>query len=89
MKKFTILLLNLFLLFSCWTQTENKEADEQEKIIENSWSVVSEKEEWVIENTVNIIDDYYTETLPWSIQDARNVVDEINKRNSDMYKELR
>ena len=47
-----------------------------------------EKQEWIIENTTNIINDYYTETLPWTIRDARGVVNDINAWNEKLLKEL-
>jgi protein involved in sex pheromone biosynthesis len=90
MKKLTILLLVLFLLPSCWSQEEIIENTNSWEILEetNSWNITSENQEWIIENTTNIINNYYTETLPWAIQDARNVVDNINAWYENMQKEI-
>jgi hypothetical protein len=90
MKKFTILFLTLFLLFSCWKQEEVTENVSSWEIVEesNSWNTISENSKWIIENTTNIINDYYIETLPWAIRDAKDVVNDINIWYENMQKEI-
>jgi hypothetical protein len=90
MKKFTIIFLVLFLLLSCSTESKG------ENLLEtNSWDVntgevqeVQEEQKWAIKEAVDIIDNYYTETLPGAIRDAKNVVNDINARQNDLQREL-
>jgi protein involved in sex pheromone biosynthesis len=89
MKKIILLISCLLILSSCWNKEENLGETNSWEVFEetNSWNV-SENQEWIIENTTNIINDYYTETLPWAIQDARNVVGDINAWYENMQKEI-
>jgi protein involved in sex pheromone biosynthesis len=95
MKKL-ILLFCLLILSSCWAKEDNLKDSEinsewQETnswVTNGSWENQQENQEWIIENTTNIINDYYSETLPWAIQDARDVVNDINAWYENMQKEI-
>jgi hypothetical protein len=80
MKKTTLLFLCL-ILASCYS-------DDNQKNLENTSSWEIEEKEWIIENTTNIINEYYTETLPNTIKDAKDVVNNINDGYKNMQQEI-
>jgi protein involved in sex pheromone biosynthesis len=87
MKKLAIIFLVLFLLLSCSTKPKDENLSETNSWITNS-EEVQEEQKWAIREAVDIIDNYYTETLPGSIRDAKDVVNDINARQNDLQKEL-
>ena len=77
MKKILIIVALLMFVSSCWKEEENIWEDV------SSWEIVETEDVWVIQESVGIIE-WYWETLKWTLDDTRNVVDDINKRYENL-----
>lgn len=73
MKKYAIILVSVFLLFSC----TSKDTEDIEKT--NTWT----EQKWIIEETWDIIK-WYWDTLTWAIHDAKDIKDTIEWRYNEL-----